>query len=487
MRPATAFAVTIFLAIGTCALPAQVQSLTPRALANGVEMQVQLGELDAVLELQPVSLRAPGFMLLVDDRGVLQAVAPPPPATFRGTIRGRDGSVAASIHDGRVTAVIHTGDATWAIQPQAGAHLVYRNDEVSHAPLQCGCAHQPPPPPPPIGTAAVVTSPFVFEAELALDADLEFYQRNGSSVTATLQAIERLINPVDAVYRRDVQIRHRITTVIVRTSPVYIAPGITGRLAEVRNHWNQNHAAIPRDVVHLFTGVFDPSFVGMANLPSVCNVPMAYAVSSAYQPLHLDNVVLVAHELGHTWDAQHCLSWPCEIMYPLFGVTQTATFTSQETPSMIAYRDAQTCLTVIAAGAFVPYGSGCAGTAGVPQIGSAGNPVFGQTFSVTLGSARANTAAILAIGGSDATWGGVALPWSLAGLGAPGCSLLASPDLTLALSTNALGGTVWSLVVPVIPELFGITLFTQWAVIDPGANALGLVLSNAGAATLGDQ
>jgi len=96
-------------------------------------------------------------------------------------------------------------------------------------------------------------------------------------------------------------------------------------------------------------------------------------------------------------------------------------------------------------------------------------------------------AAVLVLGSSDESWNGIPLPWSLAGLGAPNCSLLASADVTLAMTTGPLGTSAWSLNVPTIPELFGITLFTQWAVIDPGANALGLVFSDGGAATLGDQ
>ena len=64
---------------------------------------------------------------------------------------------------------------------------------------------------------------------------------------------------------------------------------------------------------------------------------------------------------------------------------------------------------------------------------------------------------------------------------------MVSGDVLLGMATNAAGAASWSLAVPSVPELFGVTLFVQWVVVDPGANALGLVLSRAGAATLGDQ
>jgi hypothetical protein len=295
------------------------------------------------------------------------------------------------------------------------------------------------------------------------------------------------MNPVDQVFRRDTQIRYRITTIVVRTQPLYTTPGIGGRLADFQAHWNTHHAAIARDVAHLFTGVFDPALYGLANLTSVCTVPQAYAVSAAYQPLHVDNVVLVAHELGHNWDAPHCLSWPCYIMCPLLGCASAVQFGSLESAPILAHRDAQTCLTTIAAGAFAPFGSGCAGVAGVPAITANGRPVFGQTFTLQLANARPNSVAILAVGNSDANWHGIALPWALAPLGAPGCALLAAADVPLALPTTALGTATWSLTLPVVPDLFGLTLFSQWAVVDPAANPLGLALSGGGAWTLGDR
>src|SRR5690606_16752826 len=138
-----------------------------------------------------------------------------------------------------------------------------------------------------------------------------------------------------------VGIRYRITTVIVRTQPLYTSPGVAGRLSELQTHWNRHHATTPRDVVHLFSGLADPNLYGIANLGSVCDRASAYAVSSAFQPLHVDNVVLVAHELGHAWNAPHCLSFPCYIMCPLLGCASAVRFGVLESAPMIAYRDLQ--------------------------------------------------------------------------------------------------------------------------------------------------
>jgi hypothetical protein len=79
---------------------------------------------------------------------------------------------------------------------------------------------------------------------------------------------------------------------------------------------------------------------------------------------------------------------------------------------------------------------------------------------------------------------GVQLPVNLSVVGAPGCDLLVSADDASLLANN--GGTAtWNLSIPLIRDIAGVSVFTQVAVLAPGANALGLVVTNGLRLTLG--
>jgi hypothetical protein len=78
--------------------------------------------------------------------------------------------------------------------------------------------------------------------------------------------------------------------------------------------------------------------------------------------------------------------------------------------------------------------------------------------------------------GVGGNWSGVPLPFSLAALGAPGCSWNASAAIILPLVADASAGAKWpDLQMPNDPGLAGQSFFDQAAFVDPTANALGLV------------
>lgn len=79
-------------------------------------------------------------------------------------------------------------------------------------------------------------------------------------------------------------------------------------------------------------------------------------------------------------------------------------------------------------------------------------------------------------------------PIDLALLGAPGNTLWVDPAIVVPLTwTTGLGSRATvSLAVPNLPSLVGVTLWHQTAVLDPAANALGIVLSNATETRIGD-
>jgi hypothetical protein len=80
----------------------------------------------------------------------------------------------------------------------------------------------------------------------------------------------------------------------------------------------------------------------------------------------------------------------------------------------------------------------------------------------------------------------LAVPMSLASLGAPGCSVLIGLDFGLVPTVApAPGSRVFSLPVPQDPAFDGAELFGQGVVVDLSTNALGLVLSNGVAVVIG--
>jgi hypothetical protein len=124
-----------------------------------------------------------------------------------------------------------------------------------------------------------------------------------------------------------------------------------------------------------------------------------------------------------------------------------------------------------------PYGNGCPGSGGiVPNLlaagglptTSGGNPAFGAVLTKAL----AGTVAVLVLGTSFQSWGGVSLPLDLTPFGVPGCFLLASGEFFLpAVTTGAgpsAGMAVFPLSVPASPALSGAVLHLQAYVVDPG-------------------
>ncbi|MEM7204423.1 MAG: M12 family metallo-peptidase [Planctomycetota bacterium] len=303
---------------------ASMQALDVRRSEVGIDLQVALDGTLVSARLRRHEMRTPGFRLLVDDGTALREATPAPCTTYRGELPGGMGRVAASlVGDGTVRATILWRDAMWSVQPLRDAvpgapgplHVVYRQRDLDLPPVRCGTTGLAPAAPPPPAAAALGSS---FEvAELAIDADEPYYRALGSSTVAVQNDVTAVMNAVDAIYQRDVRVTHAITTIIVRTAPVYTTSDPGGLLNEFRDRWNMSHGAVPRDVAHLFTGrTRYTSTIGIASLGVVCNIGRAYGLSfTRFSSSMGSRVGLTAHELGHNWGASHCDADPsCFIM-----------------------------------------------------------------------------------------------------------------------------------------------------------------------------
>ena len=120
-----------------------------------------------------------------------------------------------------------------------------------------------------------------------------------------------------------------------------------------------------------------------------------------------------------------------------------------------------------------------------PQFFLSGNPFIGGNLELSLSEAADLTPALLFVGFSNTVWGGGALPFNFASLGAPQCDLLVSPDLNVPLLTDAGGAVSLELTIPGLTPLVGARVFQQFLIVDPGANAGGLVTTRAYEVSIG--
>src|SRR5262245_18396442 len=142
----------------------------------------------------------------------------------------------------------------------------------------------------------------------------------------------------------------------------------------------------------------------------------------------------------------------------------------------------------VAPGAWVPFGTGCAGSAGVPVLaaGSELRPYPGNALTVDVAPVPANAAVLFSLGLSHTQWSGLGLPFPLDNLGMPGCALLARGDATLLRFAT---GGVASLAIPIPNDqaFVGLAFYNQAFVFDAAANAAGATASNAAAVTIGSK
>ncbi len=105
-------------------------------------------------------------------------------------------------------------------------------------------------------------------------------------------------------------------------------------------------------------------------------------------------------------------------------------------------------------------------------------PMIGQSMDLMLKGAPGNATAFLLVGSWDRNH-------DLSPLGAPGCVQIPYADVVLATTTSGTGDAAITETVPNNPALVGTHFYTQFVVVEPGANALNMVVSNGGLGSIG--
>lgn len=294
----------------------------PGDLPVAFDAVVERAGVPTVLRLERRSVRADGFVLLAYRAdGSLEPVPAPPPATYRGVVDGDPGStVVASLSPRGLSAhVWPSSGEVWVVEPLLGTRRgmpreAHASRTLQPEPVPCAEVAAPLAGGAPLGPSVPtgpdpITSDCMFEAELAYDADYQYFLRQGGTVAGTLANIEGHTAAVNEFYARDVQIQHRITAVIVRTSQFYFHNDGGHLLDLFRTEWNTTQWNVPRDMAHLMTDKSNLSgYAGLAYVGVVCSKSWAYGWS-------VDSTGVVGHELGHNWGAGHCHDTsPCNNM-----------------------------------------------------------------------------------------------------------------------------------------------------------------------------
>lgn len=336
-----------------------VQLDVPDPARHDLTLMVPIMELKIVhMHLVPNSVRAANFEVreqLAD--GSWRVADPGEEKTYTGSIREIPGSqVAASILSNGLFAMIYLPDGTrrW-IEPLSeyvpGAyprdHVVYRSEDTDCAGI-CGTDDI-------LMTAPPAGGPqtrggcggSVCVAQLACDADWQYYDAHGSSTTEVRDRITAIVNVINHQYVREVALRHEITTILIRTAEPDPFSSFDPQtlLDQFRDEWETNQGGITRDLAHLFTGrELNGSVIGIAWVGAVCT-SFGYGLSeSDFSGTFACVTDLTAHEMGHNWGANHC-ACPDSTMNP--SITCTNTFLNsagQSTGEIDAYSDGVGCL-----------------------------------------------------------------------------------------------------------------------------------------------
>jgi arylsulfatase A-like enzyme len=119
------------------------------------------------------------------------------------------------------------------------------------------------------------------------------------------------------------------------------------------------------------------------------------------------------------------------------------------------------------------FGTGCAGSIGVPFLRAQSQPRIGTPYYSAVQGLPANVTGVLTVVGLSRTAiNGTPLPFDLGVAGMPGCQLGVSIDYTIVHGPDAVSGP---LMIPNIPSLQNIEFYVQGVVGEPGTNALNTI------------
>ncbi len=319
-----------------------------------------------VVQMVAHSVRADGFQVLAPDKfGKLVPQPIPASRTYRGYVQGLPGAiVSASLIDGQFEGLVFVNpEIIWEIQPLSKVdpnaapdeYIIFDSTDLLPHDNICGVDDQHNNhdniAPINVGGGNNGSGDALKFCEIAFDADVEFYNKNGQSVPNTVADIENVLDRIDVIYQRDVEVGYEITTIIVRTQEPdpYTTTDPGALLNQFRSEWNARQTGIQRDIAHLMTGKnINGGVIGIAWLSVICSQTQGYGLSeSRFTTSMTSRVGLTSHELGHNWSAQHCDgNGDCRIMCSgLGGCNRDLTrFGNLAKNQIVSHKNSRNCL-----------------------------------------------------------------------------------------------------------------------------------------------
>ncbi len=326
---------------------------------QSIRLKIPIENRTYTLELDSHSTRADEYTVFMqDNNGELYEVPAGAVRTLRGSIAELDGSVVAGglMPDGLYARIRLADGKEYWMEPlvdkiNGAAHnlyVFYRTEDIIPSDGVCATGefmH----PGKSFGTQTgreTNRGSFLGDnlctAQLAFDADYEYFQAWGLS---TASRINLVVNTINLQYESDVNLTHEITTIIVRSNSndPYSSSNYETLLYQFQAEWTSNQSSITRDVAHLFTGrEMDGNVIGVAWVGAVCNFTYQYGLSqSDFNGNFSCATDLTAHELGHNWNAGHC-DCPSYTMNPY--ITCANQFTQGSINTITSFANTLSCL-----------------------------------------------------------------------------------------------------------------------------------------------
>ncbi len=337
-----------------------VQVETEGDLDGTIHARFELEGRPVELELERFSIRADDFELRIQQPdGTFQTDENPGPVrTVRGTVVGAPGSLVAGsfLPDGLSLRIrFADGRDEWLepVAPKvsfaaANDYVYYSTEDVADRVGQrCGADDIPnntQVPPSGTGGGNTAAAGVLYLTETAFETDIQMYNDFNQDAQAVMDFIANVFNTMNVQYESEVQIRHVIGTINIRTmgGPPYDTTNPSTLLNRFRNEWNANFGGVQRDVAHYFTGKnIDGGVIGIAFLGVICT-GNGYGIVQRLGGSLACQTDLSAHELGHNWNAGHC-SNTCN--FTMNSFLQCANHFRPVSRNVItSHRNSRTCL-----------------------------------------------------------------------------------------------------------------------------------------------